>query len=244
MDFERYSLKHVQFNTQAQLPALLDDWLAKRKGKIDWLVDVGCGDGAFIAALPRLAATHVLGIDLSPIRLQRLKKRRPDITTCQADALSLPIADSTVQFIICNQVIEHVPSDEELLRELYRVLKPRGGLWISSVLRKRWAWYIYKNQWGKWVLDPTHVREYKNREEFTQLVAHNGFVVIVSSVEPLRFPVVDLFYKLLIRLGLLIPERAVFAFDKCPGALQRLRATITLPVLGYSQISVLAQKRE
>ena len=44
----------------------------------------------------------------------------------KADICSLPFEDNSYDLILCNHVLEHIPNDLKAMRELYRVLKPRG----------------------------------------------------------------------------------------------------------------------
>lgn len=50
------------------------------------------------------------------------------------DLASIPVADNRYDFILCSQVLEHVPEPEKVLEELYRVLKPGGELFLSVPL--------------------------------------------------------------------------------------------------------------
>ncbi|MGP1362342.1 MAG: class I SAM-dependent methyltransferase [Bacteroides sp.] len=42
------------------------------------------------------------------------------------DIQALPFADNSFDLILCNHVLEHIPNDRLAMRELYRVLAPRG----------------------------------------------------------------------------------------------------------------------
>jgi len=48
----------------------------------------------------------------------------------RADITKLDFPDNHFDAIVCNHVLEHVPSDRLAMSELYRVLKPDGG-WAS-----------------------------------------------------------------------------------------------------------------
>lgn len=47
------------------------------------------------------------------------------------DARVLPVADSSVDVILCTQVIEHIPEPVPVLQEIWRVLRPGGTLILS-----------------------------------------------------------------------------------------------------------------
>jgi ubiquinone/menaquinone biosynthesis C-methylase UbiE len=47
------------------------------------------------------------------------------------DAAFLPFKDESFDAVICNAVLEHVEKPKEVLKEIYRVAKPRGQCYIS-----------------------------------------------------------------------------------------------------------------
>lgn len=57
---------------------------------------------------------------------------RERVQFLRGDAMSLPLADNTVDVIICAQVYEHVPDDERLFMEINRVLAPGGLVFFSG----------------------------------------------------------------------------------------------------------------
>ena len=59
------------------------------------------------------------------------------------------IASASVDYVICFQIIEHIRRDFDLMREINRVLRPRGRLIISTPNAKA---SLTRNPW--------HVREY------------------------------------------------------------------------------------
>jgi len=44
----------------------------------------------------------------------------------KADLCNLPFESNTYDLILCNHVLEHIPDDEKAIKEIYRILKPRG----------------------------------------------------------------------------------------------------------------------
>ena len=46
----------------------------------------------------------------------------------------IPLADDSVEVILCNHLLEHVADDRKALRELHRILRPGGwGILLSPV---------------------------------------------------------------------------------------------------------------
>ena len=109
----------------------------------DFLLDMGCGEGRHSIGAYIETKANVLGFDLSIEDLKIAKGRLNDFDTnhiksvCQfggADIISLPFADSSLDAVICSEVLEHVDSPQESVEELIRVLKP-GGIMALSVPR-------------------------------------------------------------------------------------------------------------
>ncbi|QLG44332.1 class I SAM-dependent methyltransferase [Costertonia aggregata] len=44
----------------------------------------------------------------------------------KADICNLPFPDNSFDVILCNHVLEHIPNDQEAMREMYRILKTGG----------------------------------------------------------------------------------------------------------------------
>ena len=95
-------------------------------------LDVGCSSGTITAALAPLFATTV-GLDYDESALQYVERSNP-AAPCflRGDAMRLPLADSSVEVIICAQVYEHVPDDTWLVAEIHRALKPGGMVFFSG----------------------------------------------------------------------------------------------------------------
>ena len=71
-----------------------------------------------------------------------------------------------------------------MVNEIKRLSKSGGVIYVSSVIKKSWAIYKYKNN-GKFVLDPTHEREYKNIDGFLNLFKKD-FKLIKFWVVPVK----------------------------------------------------------
>lgn len=55
-------------------------------------------------------------------------------------AHDLPVDDSAYDGVLCTQVLEHVPSPDAVARELYRILRPGGRLYLTVPL----AWELHE----------------------------------------------------------------------------------------------------
>ncbi len=86
------------------------------------LVEIGCGDGALLAELSRLAAV-VDGFELSPTAIELARGRRiPGARRLEAyDGARIPAADGAYDLAVLSHVLEHVPDPAPLLAEAARV---------------------------------------------------------------------------------------------------------------------------
>lgn len=97
------------------------------------VLDLGSGYGGISVAVSQVGALAT-GIDIDFKRLIGARIR----TLCdhpfhlaQGSGEELPFRNCLFDLIICNDVLEHVSSQEQLLSEIARVLKPRGWLYLE-----------------------------------------------------------------------------------------------------------------
>lgn len=240
-DFDRYSENSVHFFSR-RVPGLLARCL-RRIGPGTRLVDVGCGDGHLVWALAenRLLppGSRITGVDLSPIRLRRFTALT-GFESVLADGDRVPAIDSaSVDLAISTMVIEHVPDDAAHARELARMLRPGGLLYLSTVIRKRGAWYFRKALDGRRVLDPTHLREYPSEGVVIGMLQAAGLVVRERRLARLVFPIA---HPLARWLHARRPIRDVQRLFLRPPA--SWLEWLALPIPRYRAIEIVAQRPE
>jgi SAM-dependent methyltransferase len=95
-------------------------------------VDIGCGSGGISFHL----APHfesVSGIDPEPWeRWQDYMAKQPKLRFLEESVDKLSLADDSVDVVICNQVYEHVPSPQNLIAQIHRILKPGGVCYFAG----------------------------------------------------------------------------------------------------------------
>lgn len=191
IDFDQYSQQSVHFFSR-KVPELLANSLAQIEPEAT-LVDVGCGDGHIVWALSQAGyiptGSRVIGVDISPIRLRRFSALT-NFESILAIGHFIPALESaSVDLVMSTMVIEHVPDDLEHVLELARITRPDGLLYLSTVIRKRGAWYFRKAPDGRRVLDTTHLREYPSADAVIRLIEAGGFVVRQHRITRLVFPI-------------------------------------------------------
>jgi SAM-dependent methyltransferase len=143
--------------TELFFDSIADDFLERmnefdQQARVDWfdkalsthtvahsrIVDVGAGLGHFSDVGERHAAA-VVPIDIAPRLVSRLRARFP--AAMVASATSLPFATGSVDFVVSSECIEHTIDPRQAVREMLRVLRPGGVLFLTTP-NLLWRWSV------------------------------------------------------------------------------------------------------
>jgi malonyl-CoA O-methyltransferase len=105
------------------------------------ILDLGCGTGRHTLALVR-AGARVTALDQSPEMMAIARRKlqgHPVDWVLHALPAPLPLADAVFALVVAGLVVEHVADLPALLREVVRVLVPRGRLVLSALHPDRTA---------------------------------------------------------------------------------------------------------
>ncbi len=94
-------------------------------------LDAACGTGRHAAYLASLGHT-VIGVDSSPGMLARAREKIPQGEFHEAGLHELPLADDSVDLVVCAIALVHLEDIEGPFREFARVLRPGGHLVVSN----------------------------------------------------------------------------------------------------------------
>jgi SAM-dependent methyltransferase len=94
-------------------------------------LDVACGTGRHAAYLASHGHT-VIGVDSSPGMLARAREKIPQGEFHEADLHALPLADDSVDLVVCAIALVHLPDLDGPFGEFARVLRPGGHLVVSD----------------------------------------------------------------------------------------------------------------
>ncbi len=173
----------------------------------DVVLDICCGTGDMIRAFaartppPKL----ILGVDFARRMLAHghYDGLRTRVQLVRADAQRLPLADETVDAISCAFGVRNFQDLPTGLREMQRVLRPRGRVVILEFALPenrllRWAYRAYcervlpglaalisRDQTGAYRYLPSSIRTFERREAMVERLEREGFARVTAK--PLNF---------------------------------------------------------
>jgi 2-polyprenyl-3-methyl-5-hydroxy-6-metoxy-1,4-benzoquinol methylase len=172
------------------------------------LLDIGCNDCSITRFLPTERFNYV-GVDLSRQALWKGKHHQRILT----DACNLPFQDSSVEVVSCFEIIEHTQEPHQLMKEIARVLKPKGKLLISTPNQKSLFIKIQNTahlpRFHDWRYVETHYQTF-TPQKLNSLLQKHGFEVI-KKIRLIAFPPFKITkkphaYKIFRTFSKLVPE--------------------------------------
>lgn len=102
------------------------------------ILELGCGSGGMwrgkAGKLPEGLTLVLSDLSVGMLETARENTREMDfIEYCVMDAQNIPFADGTLDIVIANHMLYHVPDIRKALSEISRVLKPDGTLYATTV---------------------------------------------------------------------------------------------------------------
>jgi 2-polyprenyl-3-methyl-5-hydroxy-6-metoxy-1,4-benzoquinol methylase len=123
--------QHFESEGLAQLIPQILTFLPKDMHKKK-LLDVGCGPGTIASEIKQRLGAEVFGLDCDPIFLEDIKKKGIPAYACDLESDDFPFSDSSFDFVLCVEVIEHLAKPEKCLKEIARILKHDGLLLLTT----------------------------------------------------------------------------------------------------------------
>jgi SAM-dependent methyltransferase len=114
------------------------DELAGRSGRH---LDVGCGTGEFLGILASTTPLNCHGVDPHTAYLRQVERDYPELAVRFVSTSGpLPYPDRYFSSVSLLDVLEHCLSEDDLLREVRRVLQPGGLLVLTVPARHPFSW--------------------------------------------------------------------------------------------------------
>ena len=174
------------------------------------VLDVACGTGIVARrAAERLGSgARVVGLDINEGMFEVARKvsseAHPEIEWLQGDVTAMPFADDAFDVVFCQQALQFFPDRSVALREMHRVLAPKGRLALS-VLRSTEHNPGYRlladslerhvgADAGSMMRSPFSSL---SADELRELIAGAGFgdVRILLGIAPVRYPSAEEFLR-------------------------------------------------
>ncbi len=149
--------------------SILDKYMSPDSMKGEKAVDLGCGTGLILSELNSYTLTT--GVDFSLLALSFCKKRGIKDLVC-ADVSTLPFKDNSFDLIFALDLLEHIPDDYALMREIHRICRP-GGKVMTTVPAYQYLWSEHDEALH-------HSRRYSKRQ-FRELITSTGFTPLKLS---------------------------------------------------------------
>ncbi len=117
------------------------------------VLEVGCGSGWTISY--RHENIRYIAVDRGSVYRDELEARGVEFHETDVATNPLPIEKGTVDLILLNHLIEHIPDGDYLVRQFREALRPGGIVYIRTpnVLRVKWHFWD----------DYTHVKPFTPR---------------------------------------------------------------------------------
>jgi 2-polyprenyl-3-methyl-5-hydroxy-6-metoxy-1,4-benzoquinol methylase len=170
------------FDLEARL-AWFDRSLRAHQAAGRMLVDVGAGLGQF-SDVARRHGARVVPVDIAGTLVTRLQRRFSAAT--RASATSLPFPSGSVDFVVSSECVEHTSDPRAAIREMLRVLKP-GGLLFVTTPNLVWRWSVG-------LAEILRIRQFEGLENWLSrpavrraIVAGGGEIVESSGLHILPF---------------------------------------------------------
>ena len=149
------------------------------------VLDIGCGEGRHSWQACKESKCLVCALDVEEANLKKAGtmlslmdqqgESKGQWLTVRGEIQNLPFEDATFDKIICSEVMEHIPDDQQGIKEMVRVLKDDGILTISvpTHLQETICWKLSQDYHHK---PGGHIRIYKASELISKL-RHNSLDV-------------------------------------------------------------------
>lgn len=122
-----------------------------------WALDAGCGQGGMSLWLLE-NGYQVWAFDESQEGIASVARKAPKINCFRGKLEEIPLEDESMDLVVAGDVLEHIGDDEKVVREFFRILKPRGTAIVSVPADpKKWSiddeWSGHKRRYTKSALE-------------------------------------------------------------------------------------------
>jgi len=157
------------------------------------LLEIGCGDGDLLV-LAEADGWRVTGIEYSPAACEKARQRLKHGEVRCGELSSAGLAAEQFDLCVISDVLQHVRSPLGFLREIHRVLKPNGTLFIATPSMDSWSARFLRQNWMEFKAE--HLT-YFDRQTLQTTLAKSGFrdVIVEAGWKILSLDYVKLHFE-------------------------------------------------
>lgn len=99
----------------------------------DSILDVACGNGRFLNMLSHKADIHGFGVDISENMIACAQQMNPKMHFETAGCDKIPFENQSMDVVSVCAAFHHFPNIDAFAKEMHRILKPGGRIYIAEV---------------------------------------------------------------------------------------------------------------
>lgn len=144
-------------------------------------LDVGCGIGRHLLILKNNDIKHAFGFDIIHNLIQIARKEFHLQNLFVSNALRIPLANNSVDRCLLYNTIEHCSEPNEVLREIHRILRKDGILYMDVPNARSMGDILFR--WGGRIVygKTSHIQKF-TRKRVESLVEMAGFRMVECKV--------------------------------------------------------------
>lgn len=187
--FAEKKIYEKQTRDDEHLAQIIKSLKFKKESRI---MDLGTGTGYISFALAKAnRGLQVVGLDIvtNTLRINTKKANEEEInniTFVEYDGVDIPFEDNSFDCIVTRYAMHHFTEINKSFKEIYRVLKPGGQLFISDPTPNEDDEKRFVDNFMKLTKDG-HVQFYK-KEEFEEIAFNAGLELDDYFITEIRFP--------------------------------------------------------
>jgi SAM-dependent methyltransferase len=121
------------------------------------VADIGCGEGHLCQELRDAGWSTVIGLDVSRTRIERARRRYPFAQFYDRPIEETGVALASLDLIIMDNVVEHLPDPVGTLRTLKLYLKPGGRIVLITPNMKSGHFRLLGRRWTPELAPHAHI---------------------------------------------------------------------------------------
>jgi len=135
------------------------------------VLDIGCATGALLAQL-RSQGWQCQGVEISPAAEYARRERSLDVSSLPLEQNYFP--DNCFDVVLASHLIEHLNNPAGFVREIFRILRNGGNLFITTPNIAGFQAHVFKSVWRSAIFDHLYLFSVKT---LTALLSNAGFQV-------------------------------------------------------------------